>query len=402
MVDLSSRASYHATVHRVLAFLILAIAAIASADDAYWVTVGTVGSMGKSKDIRMVSEEVRIKLHDHSMSVRASFDFKNDGKAQTVTMAFPEGIADAKKRDQSDTIAITKFHSWVNGKEVSVTRKALGDGTATGNYTAVWLKQVSFAARGKRHVVCEYEANYGEGEGWIQTYYILRSGATWKGNIGDCKMYVDWNDLHDQGPPKFESSLYPLFRYSELHTVGFAKPFKDNEKWRNDRPLKPRRVDGKSAFLEFKNFEPTEDVSMGWITGFTNYVVNGHPCVGGFLDPGGDATAKGPGSDPLVQLMAIPCVFGTKKDVDAMDQIIDENTPTDFGFRHVDIEFPDNEHVRINGHLKKLERPLEKSDSEKWPPGRWVHVKDLVAAMGGSYRYDAKSGAADIRVKFRR
>src|SRR5258706_15602572 len=73
----------------ILGFCFLAVASRALSDDAYVEGAGgVVRGMRGHRNIRMVSEEVRIKLPEGN--VEAKFIFKNEGPATDVTIGFPE------------------------------------------------------------------------------------------------------------------------------------------------------------------------------------------------------------------------------------------------------------------------------------------------------------------------
>jgi hypothetical protein len=361
-------------------FLVTASLALSTltafADDAYWMSVGSAGSFATSKDIQMESEDVRISLHNTFMHVRASFRFKNSGPTQTVTMAFPETVTDYKKRTKNQPLAIRSFKSWVDGQLVPVVRKRmpLKNLDEYAQYSAVWLKKVSFKAGGRRHVVCEYDSNYSTGTDYRAAYYILRSGATWRGTIGECKITVDWSHLHHRGEPTISAAESP---------IGTSEP------------LAPVRKGNKRAVYYFKNLEPKFDLEMMWPECFWNFRISGKEPEGWPVDVAQEAMVKGSPYDPLIQPNVIVPLLGDEQEFKRWDEESLEGPPIIALGR--EFEFPDDHHVTIDGKSYPLSRPLQ--GKRAWKRSRWLHLRDLITALGGSYRYDPKLDRADITLR---
>src|SRR5579871_2709613 len=122
----------------------------ALSDDGAWTYVGTAGSFTKNTQVRMMSERVNIDLRDKRSHFHVEFDFRNEGPATTVTMAFPEECHNYPAKQ-----AIHDFVSTVDGSPVRVTRKRLPQRASEHDavYVAVWRKKVSFKAHQSRKVV---------------------------------------------------------------------------------------------------------------------------------------------------------------------------------------------------------------------------------------------------------
>lgn len=349
-----------------------------AADDAYWSAAGGAGNFGKSKDIRMVSEVVHITLKHASMHVHATFNFQNAGAAETVTMAFPETMKDYKERRAGDAIAITSFKSTVDGKPVTVTRKEmpLKNLDEYARYSAVWLKQVPFEAKGKRQVVCDYEAEYSQGRDYFDSYYILRSGATWKGDIGDCLIHVDWSQLKGQGTPIFRAADAPIM---------------------GDKSIKAARQGEDWAEFHFKHIKPKFDLKMDWMNSFWNFRVNGKPAEVLPIGQSGESLVHGSGADPTLDFEGLPDLLGTvkeaKKGVDDFD--IDNAPATDILLHGREMIFTPSGRVKLDGrYLKIRQAPGSKEENR-------VFVRDIVNALGGTYRYDSAADRADIRIRWK-
>jgi len=178
-----------------LAFIsgLVAIASlIAWANDTAVVAVsGNIAPMGSHPSIRMISERVEAKLGWDTAAVRCEFIFKNEGKATTVKIGFPEqAYGDVSPIKQSSFVS---FKSWVDGKPVKtkfMPSKEEEDAGVT--YNAWHIKEVPFAAGQTRKVTNEYTATLGvDSMGGVFFDYVLRTGKSWKGTIGDALIIVD-------------------------------------------------------------------------------------------------------------------------------------------------------------------------------------------------------------------
>lgn len=363
-------------VRLTLLVVLLSAGSLAAADDAYWTAVGGAGAFGQSKDIRMAAEDVQVRLYNRHMRVRASFDFRNDGPAETVTMAFPETM---ERWHTSPPFPIQWFHSWVDGRRVRTVRqkmplKTLDEYAST---TAVWLKKVSFPAHGRRHVVCEYDAVY-PGVDYTDAHYILRSGATWKGPIGDCRLHVDWSALRNRAEPIFSASDAPIMDSEPLN------PVSRGEKWANFR---------------FHDIEPKFNLEMMWANCFWNFRVNGQNPGGMPMGNGEEMLVKGSGNDPLIQIGTLPMLLDPPEEETDSDEEVDDEAPKVWILKNgTSLEFPNRRTILINGKPHRLRHALDKGDGPSAPETRFVHVRDVVRLLGGTYRYIPKFDRADIWV----
>jgi hypothetical protein len=217
---------------------------------------GTVGlRKGTHPTIRLVEEEIRVKLPERT--VRVTFRFKNEGPATKVVMAFPEngylgGGAtpnDLKKRNRSN---FGYFRTAVDGKPF---RPKLLKGAPQSEdglgYDHWWVKEVPFAQGQTRTVVNEYQGGWSWGPPWMHQAgfeYVLRTGASWKGGkIGHTRVVVDARDIRNNGPV-------------DLRPAGLWKGANGIYTW------------------ERRNFKPEDDISVIWTNGgFMDITLNGRP-----------------------------------------------------------------------------------------------------------------------------
>jgi hypothetical protein len=339
-------------------------ALFARADDAAWMQVGDAGNFTKNKQIRMVQEHVWIALSNKSMRVHALFQFRNEGPATNVTMAFPDGIMDYKKRKPGAPQAIKWMKSRVDGRPVKVTRqvyKKVNDFDYD-SYTHVWVKSVPFRKGQTRFVSVDYEAAHGDIGDFIQDNYTLKTGATWKGKIGKAVLYLDWSGLRGHMDPQIDMMKRPGYHGDPAEVVETG----------------PRSVK-----IEFRNIEPDFDIGMTWTPTFWNFFVNGRRAEGMPVDDMRNTFILGNGSDPKIYLRNIHNLLLREEFWQAAEP--QEEEPQ-FTFRRKTVEVKENR-LYVNGKQMKLRRGYEGVDESQTAV---VYVRDIVKALGGTYRYDSK------------
>lgn len=172
-----------------ICFLCISTSAYAN-DSAVYGVGGAIQPMEEHSSIRMVRERVDVKLYPEHAEVRCEFDFKNESKATTVKMGFPEsawGDVSAPKKSM-----FTYFRSYVDGKLVRTKLATSKPSDAYGDYRIWHLKNVPFAAGQTRAVTDKYTSQLGGMSDGTQFFsYILRTGKTWRGKIGRAVIVVD-------------------------------------------------------------------------------------------------------------------------------------------------------------------------------------------------------------------
>lgn len=224
------------------AFALSILAATASANDGWYVGIGGApGSLKKHPTIRMVQEVVHI--NPVTGKVRAEFKFRNEGKATTVTMGFPEEGSNGLKVRQGER-GFSQFETRVDGERVPAKMRIVDADEYA--YKIWWTKEVDFSENQLRTVIVEYESDHGyDSVGGRVFRYVLGTGATWKGKIGSAKIVLDISDLKHYSAPKFT--------------------------------LKPSFHKGNTVEWHFVNFEPKKDMVIGvdWFGGFLAIFFNG-------------------------------------------------------------------------------------------------------------------------------
>ena len=217
---------------------------------------------GKAPDIRMASEEVNITLHPSFAVVDATFVMANDGAEQKLEIGFPgQGVmVDGRF---SAHMAIHGLKAWVNGvevpavaKEVSFTERA---GPPGSNYkrerretwhlfNAVFSKKGTTTVRVKYGVVAKLHYGQGSiGDGpppLDEVWYVLHTGASWKGAIGSAVVRVVAGDGVD-------AASINMVNHGPV--PGLSSP----EKWEPYKLPSGAKRTAKGLELSFRELTPT-------------------------------------------------------------------------------------------------------------------------------------------------
>src|ERR1044072_1280107 len=354
----------------VLAALIAFVTGLCFADDGWWSATGGIEAFGKSHpNIRMVSEDLHIHLNDsRPAEVDVTFVFRNEGPATTVTMAFPE------EYQSRMGASLDRFRTWVDGVRTTASRKITKktdneDFDSEGR--AVWLKRVTFRRGQQRRVRVAYDGSYyGNTSGDLGLQYILKSGASWKGSIGECKITVDYTKLRKMSHPFFELTA---------------------AKWTTLR----RGVSSATLI----NYEPREDLYVDLIPGYWNFAINGIA-----LNPrkargfSGTPYTAGKPSDPRIRTDSVDQFFGGwVKDHNADLVWRDWKNPVCWRFGGP-FTVTGNQILKANGQKVRLKRPpVSVLNQPRDRHSTMVYLTDLVAALGGKATFEPIDQRWDIR-----
>lgn len=228
------------------------LAAALLLNDGYFGGSADPEQLGKSKDISMVREEIRIWVGKSSFTARCRFEFRNKGRDQRIRIGFPN------LRGSDGELLFTSFRSVVDGVPVEVRDFSHNE--------SFWkVKGVHFEQGQTRVVENFYTGRIGAhtvtykdlDDGLVNHLsYILETGASWSGPIGHAKVVFQFAEEVIPSPiisKKLDS--VPRWRSADPATVeytGFANP----------------RVDGRRLVFERRNFTPSQDsnihLSWGW------------------------------------------------------------------------------------------------------------------------------------------
>ena len=325
---------------------------VACANDGWFKNSGSPYDFkNPHSSIQLVKEHAHFDIGDLNTLVTVDFWFKNHGPATEITMAFPE------QADRKWVPNITEFKSTVDGQAVPVRRKVLVESEDDYEFKAVWLKDISFEAGQTRHIRVTYDqAKGGDMFGHNDFFYTFKTGLTWKGSIEELRITYDWSRVNKSSKPDVKLGSF------------------------NEKGYQPTVTGQHSAKFVLKNIHPDFNFTAMSQTGFWNVELNGvwispeklynrtkrHP---------NDFSSSKSDSDLRITLDDVPNLFpelryqtGNPKPIDLHEMML--------------LAYPD----------AKLER-VPVSDflwNSPGPKVHFVYLRDLVEAIGGTYRYDPK------------
>ena len=189
-----------------LAFLVFAISAEAN-DSFVMASGGTVTPLKSNPSIRMVMEEIYVKLPE--AIVEAKFVFKNEGPETKIQMGFPEESYNVPEMKKGQKTRFRWFKSTVNGKPIAVSRRALAPKSAEDYGEHYWwVKDVSFKKGETKVIVNRYQTVPGGtyvDKSYHEVTYIVSTGAPWKGPIGNAKITFDLGSVAKDFSAKLSS-----------------------------------------------------------------------------------------------------------------------------------------------------------------------------------------------------
>jgi len=177
----------------VIIVLLIGAPAIVQADDSVYMGDGYQVFPIQNSDVQLVAETIVI-TDNHAFRGGSRFDsdrftinvdmtFKNHGPDTILQMGFPV-MAD----DEAGEID-TRFRTWVNGKEVAITRKQGMPNPLKGDLDfskTVYTYTVSFKKGETKEIKHSYNVGGTDSNtGNWELEYILRTGALWKGVMED-------------------------------------------------------------------------------------------------------------------------------------------------------------------------------------------------------------------------
>lgn len=198
-----------------LVLMFLIFSQMAMANDASLSAEGdNVGPFKGTPPITMEKEVVNVKMTHAKSYVDAVFYLRNtENKKITLLVGFPDEPATAKelKSDFPSYQGILKdFRVQVNNQPVSFTSKKqiLKKKRFNRSYVLWKVWEMTFAPYERKVVRNSYWVENGRSVlGHVGFSYILRTGATWKGNIGRADIIVTLKGIHP-GELKTKANAY--------------------------------------------------------------------------------------------------------------------------------------------------------------------------------------------------
>jgi hypothetical protein len=226
-----------------LAIVLLAhTPAIVQADDSVYFGDGYQVYPIQNSDVQLAAETIVItdnyafsggpRFGHDRFAINVDMTFKNHGPDTTLQLGFPVMIDE----EVGESIEIqTNFRTWVNGKEVPITKKQGIPNPLKGDWhfsKTVYTYPVSFKRGETKKIKHSYNVggSFSSVKRW-ELQYILRTGALWKGVIEDFSL------------------IYKTHIAKAKDIIGFL-------------PREQRSVlKGKELHMlwNFKNFEPQND-----------------------------------------------------------------------------------------------------------------------------------------------
>lgn len=178
-----------------LAFALSATILTGWSDDAViFATGGTARLMTPHPSIRMVREEVYVKLYPDRAEVDCTFVFKNEGKATTVQIGFPETKQGGTDMKPQESPMLDNFRAYLDGRPT--TYRILKAQKDDYDFAYWYVRKVRFEAGQQRTTRVTFSAMLGAnsiGEDLFE--YVLHTGASWQGTIGSGRIVIDTTHL---------------------------------------------------------------------------------------------------------------------------------------------------------------------------------------------------------------
>ncbi|MBI2874472.1 MAG: hypothetical protein HYY09_05255, partial [Firmicutes bacterium] len=175
-----------------LLLVLLNPAGPARADDASLGRVGETVRPVSDGQVMMVGERVLLTVSPRRTEVEAEFIFWNDGPKTEVLMGFPEPSPDPEREEFRDDFRLHDFRALVDGETAPVTPEpglTAGEGAGPMDYPLWHTFNVQFPAGRVRKVINTYWVkNNLWSNGEEASGYILVTGASWKGSIGEAEV----------------------------------------------------------------------------------------------------------------------------------------------------------------------------------------------------------------------
>jgi hypothetical protein len=157
-----------------------------AANEAFINTGGGTVSLrdAEENDVELVSETLRIYLHNEEYVTDASFVFRNRGPAQSHQVGFPQLSYGTELVAQ-----LRDFRTWVNGQPA----KAVQMPSGPGNHPQIrswFVKEVSFPESELTTTRVRYRSNYGRDRLLRTVEYLYGTGHTWNNPVGHFRVQV--------------------------------------------------------------------------------------------------------------------------------------------------------------------------------------------------------------------
>ncbi len=168
-----------------LAYLCAAGARCSSADMSSLLGIGgTYQPMSGESPVRLLREFIRIEFSPRLARTVVQFEFRNEGRPQTVVMGFPEQVMYERGRYQ-------RFRAEADGWPLAARPTPWVAESSEQRWARWWVSKVHFA-RGERRIIrVRYQEPPGIDETDCYVYrYLFGTGRSWKGSIGSVQVLM--------------------------------------------------------------------------------------------------------------------------------------------------------------------------------------------------------------------
>lgn len=215
------------------------------ADDTALSAVGdNVGPYEGTPNIVMDKEVINLDINNGETNVNVVFYLKNLGTTETILVGFPDEQASATLKENKEYEggnfqgSIMDFKSLVNDVPVqTTTKKQLNKDIVNGypqKYNVLWhVWPVKFSAGKTTVIKNSYHVTNGINViGEKNFAYTLITGAKWKGNIGDAKIYANFTNgltVNDIIKSQTESGMVKISNNKAMWDFKNFKPTKNSK-----------------------------------------------------------------------------------------------------------------------------------------------------------------------------
>lgn len=333
---------------------LIALAGLALNDGNFTITGAGQLMLAPHRQVQMVSEDLRIQLHNKFADVYVLFVFRNHGPQVEVTMGFPEETAWIERS------VVSRFRTSVDGLPVETQRRVI---KKDDDYEAIRVKSVKFEPQQTRVVSVSYRVEHGIVYTGQQSFaYTFKTGASWHLAIETMRVTLDWSNVTGFQRPR-------RLVHAGDRTVGVA--------WQAQGPF--------SESFELRNVKPDFELLALLNPGFNGIVINSVVEAPRPIDPETQLFDDVPWRAP-------PQLSG--------DQVLVTIDWIQQKLRLEGATLVEGRVLRFGNKNYRLSRSTKIIDVVHiGGPTEYVFLADVVTSLGGTYRFDPISRTAYVNLK---
>ncbi len=206
-----------------LGWLTLNSNAALAGDSAIRNVGGTIQSMGERPTVRLLAENVNIRIYRSYADVECVFSLYNQGPETTVKVGFPDYSTGAMPAYDHH---FQQFEAFVDSKKVDMWISDPEDREI--EFIFWWIREVHFEVDQTRVIRARYQGGIGsEIGGGLFFSYILHTGSTWAGPVGSTSVVVSLEDFGTERLTRIEPPGYELKEKEIRWTLSNFEPGAD-------------------------------------------------------------------------------------------------------------------------------------------------------------------------------